>query len=1132
MTRLTSSLDTIKDHYSVVIIGSGYGGAIAASRLARAGQQVCLLERGKEFQPGEYPDTEEEALVEMQTDLPQEHLGSRTGLYDFRINEDINVVQGCGLGGTSLINANVCLPPDPRVFADPCWPQALQDDLATLVAEGLGHAEEMLKPTPYPQDFPPLNKLKALEHSAKYLQKKFYRPPIEVTFKDGINHVGVPQQACKTCGDCVSGCNYAAKNTLIMNYLPDAKNHGAEIYTRTAVRQIERRDGRWLVHYQVLEAGREIFSAPPLLVSADIVILAAGTLGSTEILLRSRAAGLALSDQLGHHFTGNGDVLGFSYNADEEIDGVGWGTHPPGELTPVGPTITGIIDNRQEPPLEEGLVIEEGAIPGALSAFIPSAMALAAKLTGQDTDSGLLDLIKEKNRELASLVRGAYHGAMRNTQTYLVMTHDNAAGRMYLQDDRLRIEWPGVGRQPNFQRVNDLLKQATTPLGGVYLSNPIWSKTFKHDLITVHPLGGCRMAENAENGVVNHKGQVFSGPGGAEVYDNLYVCDGSVMPRSLGVNPLLTISALAERCVALLAKDRGWQINYQLPSAPAQPVAPAPLSLQFTETMKGYFSSKVKDDFALGAKQGQADGSSFQFTLTIISDDLEDMLANAEHQARMLGNVSAPALSPLPLTVTEGTFNLFVADPDHPDTRQMRYRMKLTSAEGKKYFFYGFKVIHNDSQFDVWKDTTTLYITIYDGEGQQSPILGEGILVIQPEDFLRQLTTMQVSNATSVQQRLGAMARFGHFFAGVLFDTYGGIFAKPNVFNVEGPPRKKRPLRVGAPEVHFFPTQDGVQLKLTRYQGGNKGPVMLSHGLGVSSTIFSIDTIDTNLLEYLWSHGYDVWLLDYRASIDLPASASQSSGDDIATYDYPAAVATVRELTGAATVQMVVHCFGSTTFFMAMLAGLEGVRSAVSSQVATHMVAPTGTRLKAGIHLPELLQSLGVESLTAYVDTHADWRDRLYDKFLQLFPEETKYCQSAVCHRITFMYGLLYEHDQLNGATHDALAEMFGVANIKAFEHLALMTRQGHLVKADGADLYLPQVKRLAIPITFIHGAENQVFLPVSTEMTYNWLREQNGTNLYSRYVIPHYGHIDCIFGKNAVADVYPLILQHLEATK
>ena len=114
-------------------------------------------------------------------------------------------------------------------------------------------------------DWSNLNKLQALEKSANFLQEKFYRPPIEVTFKDGINHVGVPQQACKVCGDCVSGCNYAAKNTLIMNYLPDAKNHGAEIYTQVAVRRIERQDGRWLVYYRVLEAGREKFGAPTCL---------------------------------------------------------------------------------------------------------------------------------------------------------------------------------------------------------------------------------------------------------------------------------------------------------------------------------------------------------------------------------------------------------------------------------------------------------------------------------------------------------------------------------------------------------------------------------------------------------------------------------------------------------------------------------------------------------------------------------------------------------------------------------------------------------------------------------------------------------------------------------------------------
>jgi cholesterol oxidase len=778
MPRLALPIENIKDHYTVVIVGSGYGGAIAASRLARAGQQVCLLERGKEFQPGEYPDTEVKALTEMQTDAPPGHIGPPTGLYDFRFNDEINAVVGCGLGGTSLINANVCLPPDPRVFDDPCWPQELRDDLPTLVAEGLRRAEEMLKPTPYPENFPALRKLRALEKSAQYLKEKFYRPPIKVTFHDGVNHVGVNQRACTACGDCVSGCNYAAKNTLIMNYLPDARNHGAEIYTRVAVRRIERRDGRWLVYYQLLEAGREIFEGPPLFVSADVVILAAGTLGSTEILLRSQAAGLPLSDQLGYHFTGNGDALGFSYNADEEIDGVGWGAHPLGQLPPVGPTITGIIDKRQEPSVDEGLVIEEGAIPGVLATFIPQVMAFVAKKIGQDTDSGLMDLIDEKRREWDSWVRGPYHGAMRNTQTYLVMTHDQSTGKMYLKNDRLRIAWPGVGDQPIFQRVNEILKQATIPLGGTYLKNPVWTEAFKHRLITVHPLGGCRMAEDAENGVVNHQGQVFSGTNGVATYDSLYVCDGSIMPRSLGVNPLLTICALAERCLALLAQDRQWQINYQLPSAPSQTVPPIQLGLQFSERMQGFFSAKVKDDFAQGAKQGKEEGSSFEFTLTIISDNLDAMLSKPEHRAGTLGTITAPFLSSQPLTATEGEFNLYVEDPDHANTRQMQYRMKMTNTEGRSYYFYGFKVIHNDPGFDAWADNTTLYSTIYDGDSQESPILGRGILVIIPEDFARQLTTIRVTNAANLEEQLEAKVRFGRFFTGVLFDTYAGIFSK------------------------------------------------------------------------------------------------------------------------------------------------------------------------------------------------------------------------------------------------------------------------------------------------------------------------------------------------------------------
>ena len=126
MSRLSSPIEKIQDHYTVVVVGSGYGGAIAASRLARAGQKVCVLERGREHQPGEYPENEAEALREVQTDAPDGHLGPKTGLYDFRLNDDLNVFVGCGLGGTSLVNANVALRADKRVFQDRRWPRALR----------------------------------------------------------------------------------------------------------------------------------------------------------------------------------------------------------------------------------------------------------------------------------------------------------------------------------------------------------------------------------------------------------------------------------------------------------------------------------------------------------------------------------------------------------------------------------------------------------------------------------------------------------------------------------------------------------------------------------------------------------------------------------------------------------------------------------------------------------------------------------------------------------------------------------------------------------------------------------------------------------------------------------------------
>lgn len=1134
MQKIASSPDAMKARYDVVVIGSGYGGGVAASRLARAGRSVCLLERGREFMPGEFPQTLPEATAQMQIDTPEAKLGSASGLFNFHVNPQISVLVGCGLGGTSLINANVSLKAEPRVFANGKWPAALLADQHDGLEKGYALATEMLKPAVYPDHYPPLQKMQAHERSGQALGKPFYKTPINVNFEDQTNHVGVEQKACVNCGDCVSGCNYTAKNTTQMNYLPDAWNHGAEIFTECQVDHVARAGDQWLVYYTPVGVGRQKFDAPLLFVTADVVVVSAGTLGSTEIMLRSRAKGLDTSPMLGHRFSGNGDVLGFGYDCDQDINGIGFGKHDPATMAPCGPCITSVIDTRTgSQDYLDGLIIEEGSIPGALSLAMPGALASMAKNIGDHSGQTLDHRVRELGDDLVSVVQGPYHGPMRRTQTYLIMSQDDDNGLLDLNPHgRLAITWRGVGHELVFQKANEALDQCTRALNGTYIKNPVWTKLFNQELISVHPLGGCIMGDDVRLGVVNHKGQVFD-PSGSGVYAGLYVTDGSVVPTTLGVNPLFTITAISERNMALLAADHGWHIDYALPSAP-RVAAPTQPGIRFTETMRGFFSrQQLTADYETAYAAGQQENSSLVFTLTIEADDVARLVREPQHAAALSGTVLMPMLSPDALTASQGTFNLFVDYAAKVNTRRMEYGIPLRDTAGKAYYVQGYKEINEDHGLRVWPETSTLYITVFEGADAGGTVIGKGILHIAPADFLKQMTTMAATNTKSVAEKLKVELEFGRFFAGSLYATYGNVLQPLGYFDASAPPRQKRPLRAPAPEVHNFATADHVNLRLTRYQGGTNGPVVCVHGLGVASSIFSTDLIDTNLVEYLVAHQYDVWLLDYRASIELPASHQQSNGDDVARYDYPAAVAKVLEVTHAPDVQMVVHCYGSATWTMAMLGGLQGVRSAVCSQVSTHMKAPWGTRLKTGLHLPDVLERLGVDSLTAYVDKNANWLSKLYDKALELTPMPYhEACNSPVCHRISFMYSELYQHEQLNQATHDNLHELFGEGNIHSFEHLATMVRKGTVTDHDGGNVYLPHAERLAIPILFLSGEKNQCYLPESTQLTYDFLSQANGAHLYDRKLIPGYGHIDCIFGANAVHDVYPLILNHLMQTK
>ena len=558
--RLSRPATELKPRYDAIVVGSGYGAGVAASRLARCGRSVAVLERGREFLPGDFPVDVAGATKELQVSARRVRTGSATALFDVHLNDDIHVLKACGLGGTSLINANVCISPDVRIFEDTAWPLEVRRD--RLLAEGYVRARHMLRPEPSARTYS-YEKVKALRLAASAFGRGVQPIPLHVVYKSGLNAAGVHQEACTECGDCCGGCNIGAKTTVASTYLADAAAFGAEIFTEMRVLSLSKDpDGTWQVW---LRPGYwEDGGAQKISLQADIVVLGAGTLGSTEILLRSQTQGLAFSDWLGSRFTSNGDVVAMAYSNDIPVNGIGVGNPPNANVPPVGQAVNALVDMRDDPKVRDGLAICECALPSSFAAMLPALLAPGGALFGEHASRSVSDALNAAARAGESLVKGAYEGAVHNTQTFLAVGHDAGNGLMRLENDRMTIEWINGPGQRVFQRIEAALKTAAEATGGSFMRNPAFERILGGNLMTVHPLGGCTMGADRSSGVVNHKGQVFdAGPAAAPnaVHTGLYVSDGAVVPCPLGIHPLLTITALAERAMIHLARDYGWEMD-------------------------------------------------------------------------------------------------------------------------------------------------------------------------------------------------------------------------------------------------------------------------------------------------------------------------------------------------------------------------------------------------------------------------------------------------------------------------------------------------------------------------------------------------------------------------------------------
>lgn len=535
--------------YDVAIVGSGYGGAITAARISGSPlkKSVCILERGREWPVGQFPDTLVRAIEEFRNPVT-----NPAGLYDLPIFKDIAVMKGCGLGGTSLVNANVGIVPDDDVFLQPEWPRTIR---RAVLDPYYGMARKMLASRPHPRATQ-LLKVQALERRAKEAGTEAFGVDLYVNFDiDGLNPHGVPQKPCIDCGDCLTGCNVGAKNTLYMNYLPVARANGTDMFTHTQVDWIEKlAGGGWRIH------GRrhEHLFPESFTLDAGSVILSAGALGSPEILLRSQVHGLSLSPKAGTGFSGNSDFFGIAFNGAYRTNNLGFGNHPESPWRPFapGPTIVGGIRYNKDRPLGQRMMVEDLSFP---SAYVSAVMVALGMIGGQPTKQEYES--EEKARLAKDNPFDPYQpdNAMNHTMFYLVMAEDNAKGTMRLETEvfdpngRLEIDWDGAGNESIFTLINEELLRHAQVLDAHFISNPWWHFLNLHRLITAHPLGGLPLGEDYLQGAVDEFGRVFTGQGG--VHPGLWVADGSLIPSALGVNPSLTISALSERNVERMIKS-------------------------------------------------------------------------------------------------------------------------------------------------------------------------------------------------------------------------------------------------------------------------------------------------------------------------------------------------------------------------------------------------------------------------------------------------------------------------------------------------------------------------------------------------------------------------------------------------
>ncbi|KAK3226904.1 hypothetical protein Dsin_006766 [Dipteronia sinensis] len=1102
-----------EDGYDAVVVGSGYGGSAAAFRMSMAGIKVCIVEKGRRWESHDFPTDSLKIMsaFRMENRNIGVSFGPKDALLQVYEQGDSVAAVACGLGGGSLVNAGVMMPTPVRARRNPKWPKDWEGEWNSCEAS----AATMLRIQSVPVRFP---NAKVVGDIAIGEIEDCSEDSIKLSINFDLEEPLSSQQmgSCLACGNCLAGCPYNAKNSTDKNYILSAIQAGCIVKTECQVQFVVKnpydsfqegktsRKRRWLVYLNEIDY-----------ITSDFVVLSAGVLGSTEILFQSQMRGLRLSETLGSGVSCNGNTVAYLAGSPAPLNAYGLdGKQLPKKIFQErpGPAISSSYTSSL------GFTIQTAVLPTAYPFLLFKGIITYGWPNGCWFFHGIIDKLKHLM-------------GIKSSQAMVLnaMGYDESDGKIMFQKDTYKIHFTPP-QDPLFLRKIKAFQKLTKKLGGILFMS-------RYRSTSVHLLGGCNASSDPSHGVCNSKGQVFDTEAPATVHPGLYVCDASLIPCSVGINPSLTIAAAAEHVSRHLVKDvleykskRGIPLLVKtvdqhscLTTDKNSRSGHKPV-IVFKETMKGYIGGMPCTAY-LKMKMNSQNRKNFD----------EGNSVNGESHPFLRGKVGGyvvfKSIEKDELHVIDGEIDLCAVDYRTPYTQYMHYRLLLVASSGSRYILEGRKIMHPFLfALYAWRETTTLHVTFNKLAGNKSQdeminLIGE--LRISMTELLKSLMSLE-----------GNKRRFIYHLSQTLLRTY--ILQIPRGSHKDCSLSNSYQKPYPDSTLHEIKTEDGYIISCRQWKcsqapqrsKGEKQPKLVLLLNGHSTESYWLPTEPNDLVRTLLEEGYEPWLLQSRLHPINPAN--NFTIEDIGKFDIPAAITKILEFYGESTkVHVVAHCVGGLAIHMALLGGHVSAThiaslSCTNSSMYFKLNALPMLKMWFPV-LPVSMAILGKNKVLPLLKTaKTSLRHCLLKCIARLIPRYER-CTCNECEVFSGIFGNTFWHQNVSPTMHSWLNMQSSTRlPMATFPHLRKISKAGFIVDSNGKNSYLIHPERMEVSTLYISGGRNLLVTPETSFLANKYMKLHQPGLRHERVVVEGFGHSDLLIGEESHKKVFAHILSHI----